>query len=109
MTAYRVWLGCEQSYDDSGKDADGNRVDPADRSVGPAHNGRLYMAAPDDWTLAETFTSVAGPAGAWAVMVPDDKPSWIACDNTGLLSLLTEVWPDAEPRPVPDDAEGGTV
>lgn len=105
----RVWLGAEQSYDDTGKDADGNRVDPADRSVGPAHNGCLYMACPDDWTLAETFVSLTAATGAWAVMVPDDTPMWIASDSKGLLALLGEVWPDAEVRPVPDDAEGGTL
>jgi hypothetical protein len=106
---YRVWLGCDQSYDDTGKDANGAWVDPADRSVGPAYNGRLYMGTPDDWTLAETFVSITSLTGAWAKMVPDETPSWIASDSKGLVALLSEVWPDAELRPVPDDAEGGTA
>lgn len=104
----RLWLGAEQSYDDTGRDEDGKPIPAEDRSVGPAHNGRLYMSCPDDWTLAETFTSVTSLTGAWAVMVPDDKPAWIASDSKGLLALLGEVWPDAEVRPVPDDAEGDT-
>lgn len=106
--ADRVWLGCEQCYDDDKTDAPDH-----EREIGTPPTGSVFISLAENMPLAEAIATITNARGVWDRQVPDERPLWVAADNALLAQVLADHWGTVdeqgnrsalEIRPVPEDA-----